>query len=57
MKHLDCLRDNRRTKDNRKIKLCGLKKCCVTLFSHSISHNFSAVKLWNDKSEAKHKKS
>ena len=40
VKHLDCFGDNRRTKDNRKIKLCDLKARCVTLFSYSISHNF-----------------
>ena len=33
-----------------KIKLCGLKMCCVTLFSCSNSHNFPAWKLWDDKS-------
>ena len=38
--HLDCLGDSRKTKDIRKIKLCGLKACCVTLISYSISHNF-----------------
>ena len=58
MKHLDCFGDNRRTKDTRKIKLGGLKACCVTLiFSYSISHNFPALKRWNEKSEAKLKKS
>ena len=30
VKHRYCFGDNRRTKDNRKIKLCGLKACCVT---------------------------
>ena len=30
VKHHYCFGDNRRTKDNRKIKLCGLKACCVT---------------------------
>ena len=30
VKHLDCLEDNRKTKDIRKIKLCGPKACCVT---------------------------
>ena len=36
VKHRYCFGDNRRTKDNRKIKLCGLKACCVTLISCSI---------------------
>ena len=45
--HLDCFGDNRRTKDSRKIKLCGLKVCCVTLFSYCISHNFPALKCIN----------
>ena len=40
MKHLDCFGGNRRTKDTRKIKLCNLKACYVTLFSYGISHNF-----------------
>ena len=40
MKHLDCLGDSRKTKDIRKIKLRGLKACCVTLIGYSISHNF-----------------
>ena len=30
VKHPYCFGDNRRTKDNRKIRLCGLKACCVT---------------------------
>ena len=30
VKHRYCFGDNRRTKDNRKIKLSGLKACCVT---------------------------
>ena len=47
-----CFGDNRRTKDIRKIKLCGLKACCVTSISCSISHNFPALKRWNEKSEA-----
>ena len=47
-----CFGDNRRTKDNRKIKLCGLKACCVTLISCSISPNFPSLKRWNEKSEA-----
>jgi len=38
VRHLDCFGDNRRTKDTRKIKLCDLKECCVTLSSYSISH-------------------
>ena len=50
--HRYCFGDNRRTKDIRKIKLCGLKACCVTLISCSISHNFPALKRWNEKSEA-----
>ena len=52
VKHRYCFGDNRRTKDNRKIKLCGLKACCVTLISCSISPNFPALKRWNEKSEA-----
>ena len=51
VKHRYCFVDNRRTKDNRKIKLCGLKACCVTLISCSISANFPALKRWNEKSE------
>ena len=51
VKHRYCFGDNRRTKDNRKIKLCGLKACCVTLISCSISANFPALKRWNEKSE------
>ena len=58
MKHLDYFGDSRRTKNTRKIKLGGLKACCVTLIlSYSISHNCPALKLWNEKSEAKLKKS
>lgn len=30
VKHRYCFGDNRRTKDNRKIRLCGLKACCMT---------------------------
>ena len=30
VKHRYCFGNNRRTKDNRKIRLCGLKACCVT---------------------------
>ena len=52
VKHRHCFGDNRGTKDNRKIKLCGLKACCVTLISCSISQNFPALKRWNEKSEA-----
>ena len=52
VKHRYCFGDNRRTKDNRKIKLCGLKACYVTLISCSISPNFPALKRWNEKSEA-----
>ena len=52
VKHRYCFGDNRRTKDNRKIKLCGLKACCVTLISCSNSPNFPALKRWNEKSEA-----
>ena len=52
VEHRYCFGDNRRIKDNRKIKLCGLKACCVTLISCSISHNFPALKRWNEKSEA-----
>ena len=51
VKHLDCFGHNRRTKDTRKIKLCGLKACCVTSTSYSISHNFPALKRWNEKSK------
>ena len=40
VKHRYYFGDNRRTKDNRKIKLCGLKACCGTLISCSISPNF-----------------
>ena len=40
VKHPDCLGDNRKTNNIRKIKLCGLKACCLTLTSYSISHNF-----------------
>jgi len=49
MTYLHCFGDNRRTKDSRKIKLCGLKVCCVTLFSYCIifSHNFPALKCIN----------
>ena len=43
--------DNRRKKDKIKIKLCGLKACCMTLISCSISHNFLALKRWHEKSE------
>ena len=58
VKHLDCFGDNRTTKDTRKIKLGGLKACCVTLiFSYSTSHNFPALKHWNEKSAAKLEKS
>ena len=58
VKHLDCFGDSRRTQATRKIKLGGLKACCVTLiFSYSISHNFHALKRWNEKSETKLKKS
>ena len=39
VKHRYCFGDNGRTKDNRKIKLCSLKVCCVKLISCSISHN------------------
>ena len=39
VKHLDCFGDNKKTKDSRKIKLCSLKMCCVTLFSYSFSQN------------------
>ena len=39
VKHLDCFGDNKKTKHSRKIKLCSLKMCCVTLFSYSISQN------------------
>ena len=52
MKHRYCFGDNRRTKENRNIKLCRLKAFCVTLISCSISHNFAALKRWNEKSEA-----
>ena len=44
MKTTYCFGDNRRTKDNRKIKLCGLKACWVTLISCKISPNFPALK-------------
>ena len=39
----------------RSIKLCvyGLKARCVTLFHYSISHNFPALRGWNEKCEAK----
>ena len=57
VKHLHCFGDNRRTKDARKIKFCSLKACCLTLFSYSISHNFPALKSWNEKSEENLKKS
>ena len=57
VKYLNCFGDNRRTKDARKIKFCSLKACCVTLFSYSISHNFHALKSWNEKSEENLKKS
>ena len=30
VKHHYCFGDKRRTKDNTKIKLCGLNECCVT---------------------------
>ena len=30
-----------------------LLKCVAWLISYSISHNFSALKCWNEKSEAK----
>ena len=52
VKHRYCFGDNKRTKDNRKIKLCGLKACCVTLISCIMSYNFPALKRWNEKSEA-----
>ena len=55
VKYVDCFGDNARTKDTRKIKLCSLKACCVTLFSYSISCNFSALKHWNEKSKVKKK--
>ena len=48
VKHRYCFGDNRRTKDNRKIKLCGLKACCVTSISWSISPSFPALKRWNE---------
>ena len=51
VKRLDPFGDNRRIKDTRKIKLCGLKACCVTSFSYSIFHNFPALKRWNEKSK------
>ena len=51
VKHRYCFGDNRRKIDHRKIKLCGLKACCVTLISCSISANFPALKRWNEKSE------
>ena len=40
VKHVDCLGDNRKTNNIRKIKLCELKACYLTLISYSISHNF-----------------
>ena len=57
VKHLNCSGDKRRTKDARKINFCILKACCVPLFSYSISHNFPALKSWNEKSEENPKKS
>ena len=42
-------------KNTREIKLCvySLKARCVTLFHYSISHNFPALRGWNEKCEAK----
>ena len=40
VKHRYCFGDNRRTKDNRKIKLCGLKACCVVLSTRIVSGSF-----------------
>ena len=39
MKHFDCFGDNRRTNDTRKITLCGLKACCLTLYSVAVKMN------------------
>ena len=39
---------NRSTKDNKKIKLRGLKASCVTIISYRISHNFPALERWNE---------
>ena len=50
VKRLDCFGGNRRPNDTRKKQVMRSKMCCVTLFSCSISHNFPAQKLWDDKS-------
>ena len=39
MKHFDCFGDNRRTNDTRKITLCGLKACRMTLSSVAVKMN------------------